>query len=68
MSIEDFMHIIIGLKMKFNQEVEDSGTYAVAASPVSWCERGDLNPHEVIPHKALNLARLPIPPLSPMVF
>src|SRR5262245_44669941 len=27
------------------------------------CRRGDLNPHELCTHQALNLARLPIPPL-----
>ncbi len=29
-----------------------------------WCERGDSNPHGRNDHKILNLARLPIPPLS----
>ncbi len=29
-----------------------------------WCAREDSNLHGVIPHKALNLARLPIPPLA----
>ena len=28
-----------------------------------WCERGDLNPHE-LPRQILSLVRLPIPPLS----
>src|SRR6267378_7621094 len=28
-----------------------------------WCERGELNPHE-LPHGILSPARLPIPPLS----
>src|SRR5690606_9304913 len=28
-----------------------------------WCERGDSNPH-AFRHEILNLARLPIPPLS----
>ena len=31
----------------------------------AWCERRDLNPHELLViHKNLNLARLPISPLS----
>ena len=30
----------------------------------TWCERGDSNPHG-FPHQILNLARLPVPPLSP---
>ena|SRR5690606_24327131 len=29
-----------------------------------WCERGESNPHGVLPHQILSLARLPIPPLS----
>ena len=29
-----------------------------------WCERGDSNPHGRFAHQILNLARLPIPPLS----
>ena len=31
---------------------------------VESCERGDSNPHGATPHEVLNLARLPIPPLS----
>ena len=30
---------------------------------VSWCERGDSNPHG-FPRQILSLVRLPIPPLS----
>jgi hypothetical protein len=34
-----------------------------------WCERRDLNPHELLViHKNLNLARLPISPLSQIDF
>lgn len=29
-----------------------------------WCPRGDLNPYRLYAHKALNLARLPVPPLG----
>src|SRR5262245_12759376 len=32
-------------------------------SVLETCRRGDLNPHALIGHQALNLARLPIPPL-----
>ncbi len=32
----------------------------------SWCGRRDLNPYRINSHKALNLARLPIPPLPPI--
>ena len=28
-----------------------------------WCGRGDLNPHGLVSHKLLRLARLPVPPL-----
>ena len=30
---------------------------------MKWCERGELNPHE-LPHGILSPARLPVPPLS----
>ena len=36
---------------------------APAETGGSWCRRGDLNPHALFGHQALNLARLPIPPL-----
>ena len=28
-----------------------------------WCGRGDSNPHALVRHKLLRLARLPVPPL-----
>ena len=35
----------------------------LAITGVSWCEKGDSNPH-TLRHKILNLACLPVPPLS----
>src|SRR6185503_4124509 len=35
----------------------------IGVSRSIWCERGELNPHE-LPHGILSPARLPIPPLS----
>ena len=31
-----------------------------------WCRRGDSNPHE-LPHTPLKRARLPVPPLRPLL-
>ena len=39
------------------------GPLTSAFVPIVSCRRGDLNPHVLIGHQALNLARLPIPPL-----
>ena len=41
----------------------EAGGLVRALARVTLCRRGDLNPYALCGHQALNLARLPIPPL-----
>ena len=43
----------------------DRGSLHATAGGEWSCRRGDSNPHRAMLHQALNLARLPIPPLRP---
>ena len=49
------------------QTNRDFLSQSVAITGIAWCEKGDSNPH-TLRHKILNLACLPIPPLSQNTF